>query len=47
MEALEKHFQKMSNYGSFGKIFPKLDFALNSIYTYSRGEKHDRKNRIS
>ena len=29
-------FQKMSKFGNFGKIFPKLDFVSNLIYTYNR-----------
>ena len=40
-------FQNLSNFSSFGKIFPKLDLTLNLIYTYSRGENDDRKNRVS
>ena len=41
------NFQNLSNFGSFGKMFPKLDFVINLIYTYNRGENYDRKNRIS
>lgn len=29
------NFQKLSNFGSFGKIFPKLDFLVNLIYFYT------------
>ena len=31
-------FQNLFIFESFGKIFPKLDFMLNIIYTYNRGE---------
>ena len=40
------NFQNLPNFSSFGKIFPKLDFTSNLIYTYSRGENYDRKNRV-
>ena len=41
------YFQNMSIFNSFGKIFPKLDFISNLIYTYIRGEDYDRKTRVS
>ena len=41
------HFQNVSNFNSFGNIFPKLDFAVILIYTFIRGGNYDRKNRIS
>ena len=34
-------FQNLSTFEGFGKIFPKLGFALNLIYTYNRGEHYD------